>query len=154
MFCLSRTGTVALSPGPIFAAVDSPEIRVFGKGGHCTKPHLCIDPILIASHFIVRLQGVVSCEIAPGELAIIICGSIHGGEAANIIPDHVNIKVISRSYLLRIHKHIVTALHRVEYSECEAFGAARKLEFKPIVHAPATINDPEKFDILNRAFRG
>lgn len=84
---------VALRAGPILAAVDSFEIRIFGKGGHGARPDLCIDPIVTAVHIITRLQTVVSREVRPGELAVISCGSIHGGIAANIIPDYVDLKL-------------------------------------------------------------
>ena len=148
-----KTGRVALRAGPIFTAVDSFEIRIFGKGGHGTKPHLCIDPIVTTSHIIVRLQGIVSREVAPAELAVVSCGSIQGGDASNIIPDHVDLKLTVRSYLPHVHKRILQALHRIVNAECEASGAGRKPVFKTIMHAPSTINDPEKTKVLNNVFQ-
>ena len=93
-----KAGTVARRSGPILAGVDSFEIRVFGKGGHGSRPDICVDPIVTASHIVTRLQTVVSREVKPGELAVISCGSFHGGSAANNIPNHVDLKLTARVY--------------------------------------------------------
>ena len=133
--------------------MNSFEIRIFGKGGHGTKPHLCVDPILTASSIVVRLQSIVSREVAPGELAVVSCGSFHSGEAANIIPDYADLKVTVRAYLPHVREKVLAALHRIVESECEAAGATPKPVFKTIMRAPPTINDPEKTEILGSAFK-
>lgn len=35
-------------------------MEVFGRGGHASQPHRTIDPVVLASHIVVRLQTVVS----------------------------------------------------------------------------------------------
>ncbi len=69
-----KAGVVALSGGPILTAVDSFEVRIFGKSGHISRPDLCIDPVVTASHIIVRLQSIVTKEVRPEDFAVIACG--------------------------------------------------------------------------------
>ena len=148
-----KAGMVALRAGPILAAVDSFEIRIFGKGGHGARPDLCIDPIVTASHIVTRLQTIVSREVRPGELAVISCGSIHGGVAANIIPDCVDLKLTARAYSPQVQHKLLDGIERVVRLECQTSGATEKPTLKTIMHAPVTFNDPAPYEILNQAFQ-
>ena len=148
-----KAGMIALRAGPILAAVDSFDIRIFGKGGHGSRPDLCIDPINTAGHIITRLQAIVSREIRPGELAVISCGSIHGGAAANIIPDYVDLKITARAYSPQVQKKLLEGIERVVRLECQISGVSQEPILKPIMHAPATINDQAPYEVLNEAFQ-
>ncbi len=148
-----KAGMVALRAGPILAAVDSFEIRIFGKGGHGARPDLCIDPIVTASHIVTRLQTVVSREVRPGELAVISCGSIHGGAAANIIPDYVDLKLTARAYSPQVQQKLLEGIERVVRLECQTSGATEKPTLKTIMHAPVTFNDAAPYEVLNQAFQ-
>ena len=148
-----KAGVVALRAGPILAAVDSFEIRIFGKGGHGARPDLCIDPIVTAGHIITRLQTVVSREVRPGELAVISCGSIHGGAAANIIPDYVDLKLTARAYSPQVQQKLLEGIERVVRLECQTSGATQEPTITIIMHAPATINDLAPYEVLNQAFQ-
>lgn len=120
-----------------------------GKGGHGARPDLCIDPIFIASHIVTRLQTIVSREVRPGELAVISCGSIHGGVAANIIPDYVDLKLTARAYSPQVQQKLLEGVERVVRFECQTSGATEKPTLKTIMHAPVTFNDPAPYEVLN-----
>ena len=148
-----KAGMVALRAGPILAAVDSFEIRIFGKVGHGARPDLCIDSIITASHIVTRLQTVVSREFPPSELAVISCGSIHGGVATNIIPDYVDLKLTARAYSPQVQQKLLEGIERVVRLECLASGATEKPTLKTIMHAPVTFNDSAPYEVLNQAFQ-
>jgi len=59
--------------------------------GHGARPESAIDPIVVASSIVMALQTILSRNVPPLQSAIISTGSIHGGEAFNIIPDSVTI---------------------------------------------------------------
>ena len=147
----TRAGRITLSPGPILTAIDSLDVRIFGKSGHVCRADLCIDPVLIASHIVVRLQSVVNKEVRPEEFAVVACGSIHGGTAANIVPDFVDLKITIRSYTPAVHQRLLNAVHQVVNLECKISGA-REPEIKPFMCAPATVNDETSEAILKKAF--
>lgn len=88
----SPAGQFSFTRGPGLAAADTFEITVHGKSGHAAHPHGCIDPIVAAAHLITQLQTVVSREVNPMHPAVVTVGAIHGGEAANIIPDAVTFR--------------------------------------------------------------
>ncbi|KAL9066445.1 MAG: hypothetical protein Q9161_007584 [Pseudevernia consocians] len=149
-----KAGVVALSEGPILTAVDSFEVRIFGKSGHISRADLCVDPIVTASHIIVRLQTLVTKEVRPEDFAVVGCASIHGGSAPNIIPDYVDIKISIRTYRPEVHERVLNSIKRVVHAECEASGSLEIKEpvFKNIMHAPPTINDPKHTAIVKDAF--
>ena len=58
------TGTFLISPGPVMASFDRFAITVLGKGCHGSTPENGIDPINIAAHIILSLEGIVTREIS------------------------------------------------------------------------------------------
>lgn len=149
-----KSGVVALAEGPILTAVDSLEVRIFGKSGHISRPDLCVDPVVTASHIITRLQTLITKEVRPEDFAVIGCASIHGGSAPNVIPDFVDFKLSIRTYRPEIHDRILKSVKRVIRAECEASGSLQIHEptIKTIMHAPATINDPRHTAIVKNGF--
>ena len=57
-------GTVLTRSGPFMATEDSINVTVYGKGGHGTIPQHTIDPVVLVAMAIVRLQTIVSREVA------------------------------------------------------------------------------------------
>jgi amidohydrolase len=135
-----RAGVVASKPGAIMSSSDSLKVTVFGRGGHGSMPHHCIDPIVIASHIVVRLQTIVSRVVAPDEVAVITVGSIHAGEAENVICDHatflLNIRTLSKS----IRKTVLEHVNRVIQTECEAGFCEKPPLIEHHMSIPATVN--------------
>ncbi len=85
-------GTFGYCRGPALAAADTFEITVHGKSGHAAHPYSAVDPIVAAASLIGQLQTVVSREVKPLHPAVVTVGAIHGGVAANIIPDSVTLR--------------------------------------------------------------
>ena len=152
VFLLYKAGTVGLSPGGVLAAVYGLKIRVFGKGGHGSMPSNCVDPIVIASHIIVRLQTIVSRELQPGKVGVITCGKIQAGTAANIIPDYADMELTIRSYDVEVQEQLIDAIVRIVRAECDASKSPKRPEISNVAHAPATVNSLEQTDILKSSF--
>ena len=91
-------GTVGTRPGPFLSAADSMKITVHGCGGHGSMPQNTVDPVVLAALIIVRLQTVVSREVAPGETAVLTVGSCQAGTKSNVIPDRAVLQLNLRSY--------------------------------------------------------
>ena len=51
-------------PAAITSAADSLQIRLFGRGAHGSMPQATIDPVVMAAATVMRLQTVVSREVA------------------------------------------------------------------------------------------
>ena len=80
------TGKTSFRNGKVMASADELYITVKGKGGHAASPHLCIDPILIASHLITSLQQVISRNNNPYNPTVLSITSFQGGTTTNVIP--------------------------------------------------------------------
>ena len=85
-------------PGPILSAADSMRITVYGRGAHGSMPQAAVDPVVLAAMIVIRLQTIVSREIAAGESAVLTVGSIQAGTKSNVIADHAVIQLNIRSY--------------------------------------------------------
>src|SRR5690554_3881213 len=81
-------GTLATTAGPVLSAGDSLRITVYGAGAHGSMPHLSVDPVVLASSIVLRLQTIVSRETRPGEFAVVTVGALNVGTTSNIIADH------------------------------------------------------------------
>ena len=86
------TGKLSFRAGKVMASADELYLTIKGKGGHAASPHLCIDPILIASHLIIALQQVVSRNNDPHNPSVLSITSIKGGATTNVIPNEVKLK--------------------------------------------------------------
>jgi amidohydrolase len=87
-----NTGKMSFRGGKVMASADELYITIKGKGGHAASPHLCIDPILIASHLIISLQQIISRNNNPHNPSVLSITSINGGTTTNVIPDEVKLK--------------------------------------------------------------
>ena len=66
------SGQIASRPGIMFSIADSIKITVYGRGGHGSMPQSTVDPVVLAAMIVIRLQTVVSREIAPTASAVLI----------------------------------------------------------------------------------
>lgn len=87
-----QTGKLSFRGGKVMASADELYITIKGKGGHAASPHLCIDPILIASHLIISLQQIISRNNNPYNPSVLSVTSVQGGTTTNVIPNEVKLK--------------------------------------------------------------
>ena len=146
----ATTGTVLGNAGVILAAMGSFELVVTGKGGHGAMPHLTADPVACAAKIVVELQTIVSRETDPFEPAVLTVGSIHGGDAFNVIPETVRMTGTLRSLTL---EGLLRLKQRVE-DIARGIAAANRCHTAvsyPIQDHPPTTNAAEAWDIARRA---
>ena len=147
-----RSGNIAIRSGPCESAADSFLVTVHGHAGHASKPESCIDPILISSYIIVRLQSIVSRLVPPQETVVVTCGSIHGGDAHNNIPPSVEFKLNIRTYNDNVRAKILASMKRIIEAECEAAGTTKKPEIKRTHEYSLTDNDAKMSAELRTLF--
>lgn len=92
-------GTVIVCDGGVSApAADYFTIKIKGKGCHGSMPNNGVDPITIAAHIITALQEIQARELALSEEAVLTIGTIHAGNAGNVIPDTAEMSGTIRTY--------------------------------------------------------
>jgi amidohydrolase len=146
-------GTVAGSSGPITSAADSLQIRLFGRGAHGSMPQASIDPVVMAASIVLRLQTIVSREIAATDAAVVTIGVLQAGTKENVIPDDAMIKLNVRTFDAGVRKHVLDAIERIVNAEAEASGAPRKPEITPLDRYPLNVNDETASNRIAAAFR-
>ncbi|KAK0721314.1 putative hippurate hydrolase [Apiosordaria backusii] len=149
----TEAGTIQIRSGPALSACDCFDVRLFGKGGHGSSPHKCIDPVYAACFTVVRLQGIVSREVDPANYAVVTCVYLRTANAINIVPDTVDMKVDVRTYDPAVRERVVAAVKRVIRGESEASGLLKEPQIVQTDDIPAIINDDNVVKVLERVFR-
>ena len=85
----AEAGKIIINDQYITAAVDDFYATIIGKGCHAAHPDHGIDPIFVVAQVINALHGIRARRINPVRPAVVTIGSIHGGNATNVIPDTV-----------------------------------------------------------------
>lgn len=150
---VGRAGDVPGSSGPITSAADSLQIRLFGRGAHGSMPQASIDPVVMAAATVLRLQTIVSREVAAAEAAVVTVGVLQAGTKENVIPDEAIIKLNVRTFDAGVRTRVLAAIERIANAEAEASGAPRKPEITTLDRYPLNVNDVAASQRIAGAFR-
>jgi amidohydrolase len=150
---LGPAGTVAGRGGAITSSADSLQIRLFGRGAHGSMPQASIDPVVMAAATVLRLQTIVSREVAAAEAAVVTVGALQAGTKENVIPDEAIIKLNVRTFDAGVRTRVLAAITRIVNAEAEASGAPRKPEITTLDHYPLNVNDPDASERVVEAFK-
>ncbi|HWG87922.1 MAG TPA: M20 family metallopeptidase [Candidatus Acidoferrales bacterium] len=140
---VGSSGVIGTRSGVITSAGDSFEIRMFGRGAHGSMPQSSIDPVIMAAAAVLRLQTIVSRELAPTDAAVVTVGSLQAGTKENVIPDEAVIKLNVRTFDEDVRQRVLAAIKRIVNAEAEASRAPRKPEITPLDRYAFVKNDPE-----------
>lgn len=145
-------GTIDITPGDAMAMADSWKVTVRGRGGHGSQPHDTVDPILLGAHMIVRIQTIVSREVAPQSAAVVTIATFKGGLKENIIPSESEFTVNVRSLDPRVREDVLGALRRIILAEAKASGAPEPV-IEELNSFPRLYNDPAATVMVSQRFR-
>ena len=148
------SGTIAGRAGAITSAADSLQIRLFGRGAHGSMPQASIDPVVMAASTVLRLQTIVSREVAAAEAAVLTVGVLQAGTKENVIPDEAVIKLNVRTFDEGVRKRVLAAIERIANAEAAASGAPRPPEITTIDQYPLNVNNQDAAKRVADAFRG
>ena len=147
-----RSGVFGVREGAIAAAPDTFKVKIVGRGGHGSAPHETVDPIYVAAHVILALQGISSRMIDPVRPFVITVGAVHSGTKENIIPDVATLDGTIRTLDEATRKLAKKKVEDVVKGVCRGFGAAAEVEFEKDAY-PVTINDPKTTEEAIRVLR-
>lgn len=140
------SGVIGATPGWALANVDSVDIEVRGVGGHGAYPHTALDPIVLASAIVIRLQTLASREISAQDPVVVTVGSFHAGTRHNIIPAEAKLELTVRSYSDETRARLLEGIRRIARGEAQAAGVPD--DRMPLVtvkdpYTRSTFNSPE-----------
>jgi amidohydrolase len=149
-------GTIGLKSGAISSAADMAVITLTGPGGHTARPELTVDLVSLAAKVIADLPGLVAAEVAHldsdrAALVKVVFGSIHAGDAANVIPTHCTLKASIRTPSLPVWDELPRLFERSLHAVVAGSGADIDLDYTHGV--PPVVNDADVTAIVSQAAR-
>ncbi len=139
--------------GVVTSAADSLQIRMFGRGAHGSMPEASIDPVVMAASTVMRLQTIVSREVAPTDSAVVTIGALQAGTKENVIPDEAIIKLNVRTFNEDVRKRVLAAIKRIVKAEAAAAGAPKPPKITTLDRYSLVINDADATEKVVDAFR-
>ena len=138
-------GTVMVHDGPSMAAGARIFITVKGHAGHAAMPHLTRDPLLAAAHLVIALQSIVARQVSPLESAVVTIGMIHGGTAANQIPESIELRGTMRALKPEVRDLVDRRIKEICAGIAQTFGMAVEVEVRHGVGV--TVNTPAEAEL-------
>lgn len=134
-------GQIGWHVGTMLSAGDSWEVTLFGRGAHGSMPQKSVDPVVMAASAVMRLQTVVSREVAMTDSAVVTVGTMQAGTNENIIPDRALLRLNVRTFKEEVRTRVLGAIKRILAAEAEASGAPKPPAFSVLSEYPLTRND-------------
>ena len=136
-------GHFATRVGGIMASEDNFVVRIRGRGGHAARPHLAVDPLVVAAEIILALQTIVARAVEATDAAVVSCTEFITDGIRNAIPSNVTIKGDTRSFTPEVQKLLERRMREVCAGIAAAYGAACEVaythEFAPTVNWDAPV---------------
>jgi amidohydrolase len=145
-------GTIRYRTGVGSSISDGLYIKFRGRGGHGATPQSTVDPVLIASRFIVDVQSVISREKDPTEFAVVSIGAIHAGTVGNIIPDEATLLGTIRSFKPEVRTKLWAGIERTAKAAAAMAGAPEP-EISIVEGTKSVINDASVVGPAERALK-
>ena len=142
------TGTFMFNPGPSMSASDTVNITIRGKGGHASRPHLAVDPILIAGSLVMALQSVVSRNVDPRQAAVVTIGTLHAGTVRNVIPESATMSLSVRSFSNEVRDRLQQRITELVNAHVQGYGGSVELEY--IRGYPVLVNSPAETEFARK----
>ncbi|MGZ7442966.1 M20 metallopeptidase family protein [Paenibacillus sp. TH7-28] len=136
----------------ISASSDWFELIIRGRGAHGAMPSAAVDPLNVAAHLHLALQGIISREISPMESAVLTIGVMEGGSTNNVIPDTARMKGSVRTFNAVLRDTIETRIHEISAGIGEIFHAKVDVTYTrgcPEVKSDSELNHQMRITIAN-----
>src|SRR5262245_8001589 len=133
-------GYVSYRVGVGSSHADGLYIKFKGRGGHGAIPQATIDPVMMASRFVVDVQSVISREKDPTEFGVVSIGSLHAGTAGNIIPDEAILRGTIRTYKPNVRAKMHDGIERTAKAVA-AMANAPAPDIRIVEGTKAVVND-------------
>lgn len=138
---IAPAGMIGYNKGYAFNGRAYMKLKIQGRGGHGSSPHLANDAIVAGAHFVTTVQTIISRRLSPFEIGVITIGSFDGAGTFNVIKDSVVLEGDIRYMTDETKETIERELQRlVEGLEAE-FDV--KCDFTYTPDYPPLYNNPE-----------
>jgi amidohydrolase len=144
-----EAGSIGVRSGSLTAAAGELEVEVLGEGGHGARPHQSTDAIWIAARVVSGLQEAISRRLDALHPVVVSFGKIEGGQAFNVIADHVRLLGTVRCLDLELHSKLPAWIEETVKAICAGYGGEARVRYRCI--SPPVHNDPELTQLVAAA---
>ncbi|MFZ4651862.1 MAG: M20 aminoacylase family protein, partial [Rubrivivax sp.] len=146
-----QAGVFAAVSGPALASSDSCIIKVRGKGGHGAIPHHATDQVVAASAIVMALQTIVSRNVPPLETGIVTVGAFLAGDAPNVIPGEVELRLTVRAFRPEVRDLLERRITEIAQAQAAVFGATAEVNYQR--RYPVLFNHPKETEFCRQVIR-
>lgn len=147
-----KAGTLLVASGGYSSSSgDMFHIDIHGKGGHGALPQNSVDPLNAAAYIFTGLQEIIAREVTPSSTAVITIGQMHGGNAANIIPDTSFIEGSIRAFDKDERELMKRRVVEISKGIASTYRADASVEYR--MECPSVYNDSSLSELTLRANR-
>jgi amidohydrolase len=133
-------GQIGVREGPITAASDAVTVRLRGRGGHTSRPHLTQDLTYALAKVVTDVPAALSRRLDPRAGASLVWGSVHAGSAKNVIPGFGEAAGTLRLLDIRAWDQAQRVVDEVVHAVVQPYGVTAEIEHvrgvPPVVNAP------------------
>lgn len=146
-----RVGRIGARVGAITASADIVTITVHGPGGHSSRPHRTVDLVAASGKVAAELPSAIRASVDSRSAVVAAFGSIHGGDAANVIPTEVVLRGTVRTLDAELWDILPSLVEKTLGSILALSGAGYTLDYQQGI-APV-VNDGEVMGRATAAIR-
>ncbi|CAG9945747.1 unnamed protein product [Clonostachys rosea f. rosea IK726] len=147
-----RAGVNGTRRGLFATSADSLKVTLHGKGAHASSPHKAVDPIVMASSVVLKLQTIASREVDPADTAVVTVASVHAGDAENVIADDAELAIDTRSISPSMRERVLARIISIVQAESLSSQATQEPTIKTTRSYPLTVNGAATTARLEEAF--
>lgn len=143
-----KQSVYGLVKGPMMARNGEFNLKISGASAHGAEPDKGNDAILSASHLVTQLHTIISRNINPFDQGVLTVGTIHGGEARNIIAQEVLIKGTMRAFDDEVYQKMKTRFSDIVKGVGLSFNV--NIEYEMMDLYPVVYNDPDMVSFVEK----
>ncbi|PFW63788.1 amidohydrolase, partial [Bacillus sp. AFS075960] len=96
---------------------------------HAARPHLTVDPVVVAASIVMALQTIVARNVDPAQPAVVTVGSMHAGTANNVIPNGARLELSVRSFSPDVRALLKRRIVELAETQAASYGATAQVEY-------------------------
>ncbi|ACC72900.1 M20 aminoacylase family protein [Paraburkholderia phymatum] len=147
----AEPGKFLFRKGAFMAAGDKATITIEGVGGHAARPHLTVDPIVIASSIVMALQTIVARNVNPAQPAVVTVGTMHSGVANNVIPSSAKLELSVRSFSPEVRALLKERITELAETQAASYGGKAHVDY--VEGYPVVVNTDDETEFAIQVAR-
>lgn len=134
-------GGITIPDGPVASGFCLFNIKVKGTGGHGSRPHLAVNPLMPASEILLKIAAIPTNRHNAFDTCVVSPCAINGGNKSNIIPETAEIIGSIRSFKYGDAQKIMDVMKTIAENTAASYGAKAEVTAPKGFAAPAINND-------------